>query len=89
MTGTSTIQAVSSTLTGTVLPTLSTVNKVTTYAINITIIDALSPTGMVKIVFPTTITLTITTGCAALTGTSVRSNPVCAYDGTTNSILIS
>lgn len=89
MTGSATIQAVSSTLTGTVIPTLFTVNKVTTYGINITITDGLSPTGMVKIVFPTTITLTITTGCATLVGTSVKSSPTCAYDSTTNTVLIS
>lgn len=89
MTGSATIQAVSSTLTGTVIPTLSTVNKVTTYGINITITDGLSPSGMVKIVFPTTVTLTVTTGCATLVGTSVKTNPTCAYDSSTNSILIS
>jgi len=44
---------------------------------------------MVKIVFPSTITLTITSGCATLVGTSVRSSPTCAYDSTTNSVLIS
>jgi hypothetical protein len=89
MVGYATVQAVTSTLTGVVSPAVSTVNRVTTYSINITITDALTSSGMVKIVFPASITLTLSTGCATLVGTSVRTNPTCVYDSVSNSILIS
>lgn len=89
MVSTRTINAVASLLTGVAAATLTTVNEVTSYRINITTIDPLTYTGMVKITFPGTITPTMTSGCATLIGTSVRTNPTCAYDSSTNSVLIS
>lgn len=86
MVGTTTMKAVASALTGAVAATLTTVNKVTTYRINITTIDPLTSAGMIKITFPSTITPTLTSSCATLSGTSVRTNPTCAYDSTTNTI---
>lgn len=90
MIGYTTIRAVASTLTGSAAATLSTVNKVTTYRINITTVDPLTSSGMVKITFPSTITPTLTSGCATLSGSvgGVRTNPTCAYDGTSNTITI-
>lgn len=53
-----------------------------------TLNDALSSSGMIKITFPTTITPTLATGCATLIGTSVKSTPTCAFDSVTNTITI-
>lgn len=90
MVGYTTINAVASVLTGAAAATLTTVNKVTTYKINITTVDPLTSSGMVKITFPSTITPTLTSGCATLSGSvgGVKTNPTCAFDSTSNTITI-
>ncbi len=88
MIGTGTIRAVASTLTGVAAATLTTVNKITSYKINITITDALSSSGMVQIIFPSTVIPTLSSGCATLIGTSVTSNPTCTFNSGTNTITI-
>lgn len=89
MVGYQTIRAVASTLTGgTVAATLTTVNRVTSYRINVTTTDALLSSGMVMIVFPSTVIPTLSTGCATLIGTSVTTNPTCTFNSATNTITI-
>ena len=78
MTGTGTVQADPSTLSGTVSASISTVSANTTYSINITTLDPLSSDGMVKIIFPSTITPSKTTSCATLIGTNVVTSPTCS-----------
>lgn len=89
MIGYGTIRAIASTLTGTISATLTTVNKITSYKLNIVVNDALTSSGMVKIVFPSTITPTLTTGCATLVGNNVVSSPNCAYDSVSRTMTIS
>lgn len=89
MSGTTTIKAIASTLTGSASALVTTVGKTTSYNINIVMTDGLSSSGMVKIVFPSTIKPTLSTGCATLIGTSVKSSPTCTYDSISNTILIS
>jgi len=88
MVGYQTIRAVASTLTGAVAATLTTVNRVTSYRINVTTTDALLSSGMVMIVFPSTVIPTLSTGCATLIGTSVSTNPTCTFNSATNTIMI-
>lgn len=88
MVGYQTIRAVASTLTGAVAATLTTVNRVTSYRINVTTTDALLSSGMVMIVFPSTVIPTLSTGCATLIGTSVNTNPTCTFNSATNTITI-
>ena len=88
MIGYTTMRAVASNLTGVAAATLTTVNRITTYRINITTTDPLTSAGMIKITFPSTITPTLTSACATLSGTSVRTNPTCAYDSTSNTITL-
>ena len=88
MTGSATVQASASTVSGTIVPSVTTVSANTTYQINITTLDALSATGQVKIIFPTTISPTTTSNCATLSGTNVITSPTCAVSGADNSVLI-
>lgn len=89
MIGYATIKALPSTLTGAAAASLTTVNKITNYNINVTINDALSSSGVVKIVFPSTITPTLATGCATLVGNNVVTSPTCQYDSLSKTITIS
>lgn len=67
----------------------STVNANTSYTFKITLLDAISSAGKIKITFPTTITiLGSSPSCATLTGTGVAIQPVCAYNLVENSITL-
>ena len=56
MTGTATVQADPSTVSGIAVATFKTVWATTSYQIDITTLDPLSSDGMIKIIFPSSIT---------------------------------
>ena len=89
MSGTTTIQAVASALTGTVSAVVSTVNKLTSYSINITITDGLTSAGMIQITFPPTITPTLSANCATLIGNNVINSPTCSFNSVLNTVTLS
>jgi hypothetical protein len=88
MTGSASVQASASTLSGDVSAAISTVWANTSYNFNITITDDLSSAGMIKIYFPDTITPTLSSSCATLSGTGVVSNPTCVYASGDKSITL-
>lgn len=88
MSGSATIQAVTSTLTGSVSAVVATVNKVTNYNINIVITDGLTSAGMIQITFPPTITPTLSSNCATLIGNNVVNSPTCNYNNVLNTITL-
>jgi len=86
MTATQSITAVTNTLIGTVAMALSTVNQPTTYGFSITINDPITSSGQLKILFPSVLSITATTTCAALSGTLMALTPNCSYNPIDNSI---
>lgn len=88
MVGYVTMRAVASALNGSVDFALKTVNKITTYDVNITTVDPLTSSGMIKIRFPNTITPTLTSGFVSLSGSSVNTNPTVSYDNSTNTVTL-
>ena len=88
MTGSASVQASASTLSGDVSAAISTVWANTSYNINITITDDLSSAGMIKIYFPDATTPTLSSSCATLSGTGVVSSPTCVYASGDKSITL-
>lgn len=81
MTGSVTVQAVASTLNASVSAAVSTVWANTTYSFVVNISDSLSSSGTIKIVFPASVTLSITSSnCATLLGLGVNSSPLCTVN---------
>lgn len=76
-TGVATLTALPSALTFTVTPVIETVNTLTAYVFTITLPDPISSTGMIRIVFPLSIGLTISANCASLQGTNVQASGTC------------
>jgi hypothetical protein len=74
MTGTARIQALPSSILGTVSNTIKTVFASTSYIFNITLNDPLSSAGYIKIIFPNEIILPTTLN-GIISGTSLNSNP--------------
>jgi len=73
-----TITCLPSTLSGTVSLASPIVNSITSYSFTITILDALTSTGKIKITFPNQIILkSISSSCAVVTGNSLKSTPNC------------
>lgn len=81
-----TITAVTGELSGLVVPTVSTVNLVTSYDFSITIDDPITSSGIFKITFPTILTVANSTSCASITGTNLASSPICTFNSIENSI---
>lgn len=89
MVGTTTIQAVMSTLTFNVTPSSLTVNQNTSYLFSITISDGILSSGRVKIDFPSTITQAWTSSsCATVTGTNMTTTPTCTLAEGSTSLLL-
>lgn len=79
MTGSNTLQAVISTLSFTLAASSTLVNSNTTYTFNITLLDALSSSGRIKIDFPVTVKPSWGSAtCAALSGSNTSLAPTCA-----------
>ena len=90
MSGSATLQAVASTLSGSVSPKISTVSTNTSYLFTIITNDALSSTGVIKINFPTQLSLSISSAsCAVLSGTGVNNLPTCTVNDIDKSITLS
>lgn len=81
-----TITAVTGALSGSVAPTVSTVNLVTSYDFSITIADPITSSGSFKITFPSILTIANSTSCASIAGTNFASSPVCNFNSIENSI---
>lgn len=89
MIGGSSVTAVTGTLSGTVSLGSTTVWANTSNTFTITISNGLSSSGMIKITFPSTMTLAMTSSsCATLVGTAVVASPFCTINAD-NSITIS
>jgi hypothetical protein len=87
--GYQTITAASTTLSGSLTERGNEiVNKVTTYTFSVTITDALSPTGKLRLKFPTSVQLSAITSttCAQLIGTNLADSPVCTVNPTLKTI---
>lgn len=81
MQGTATLTASSSTLSGNVSMTSTSVNANTSYVFTITTLDALSPTGKIKIILPSAVSiLTSSTTCASVSGAGMAISPVCSFN---------
>jgi hypothetical protein len=79
MIGSGTVQAIMSTLSFTVAATSTLVNLNTSYVFNITIADAISSSGRIKIDFPTSVKPSWSSvNCANVSGTNTTSTPTCA-----------
>jgi hypothetical protein len=90
MFGTTTLTAVSATLTASVIITNSIVWTNTSYTFSITTNNPLTAQGMIRITFPSTVAPPRTqTSCAALLGINLNTLPTCLYDSGSNSITIS
>lgn len=88
-TGTQTLTAIATTLTAIVNVTSLVVNVNTSYTFSITIGDALTSTGKIKIKFPSDlIILTSSTSCASITGVGFSSTPFCTFTSIDNSITL-
>lgn len=89
MTGSSTLTAVSSTLTASVSVANTRVATLTSYTFSITMSNPLSSSGMIKITFPSQVTIsTSASNCATLVGAGVNSLPTCTFEAALNSITI-
>ena len=86
MTSSQVLTAVAGTPSGSVSPTITTVNQVTSYVFSITTTGALTSTGSFKITFPTVLSVANTASCAILSGTNMATGPTCAYASLDNSI---
>jgi hypothetical protein len=87
-TATATLQAVANTLTFTVIPALTEINKNTTYTFSVTTLDPILSSGRININFPTGLGLSFSSsGCAILTGTNISSSVTCSQPTATSLIL--
>ena len=86
MTGTQTITAIAGSLSGSTTATVTTVNIATSYKLSITISNALTSAGQVKVVFPSILSIASSTSCASLSGSNMAVGPTCAYTALDNSI---
>jgi hypothetical protein len=87
--GTQTLTAIATTLTATVSSTSSVVNVNTSYTFSITINDALTSSGKLKITFPPSLTvLASSSTCASVSGVGLSSTPACAYTAIDNTMTL-
>lgn len=89
MYGSTTLTAISGTLSASVSIGSSIVWANTTYTFTLSISNPLSATGIIKITFPSTVTPPRIQNCASILGTNFNTLPSCSYDSGSNSISIS
>jgi hypothetical protein len=89
-TGTQTLTAVATSLTATVNASSLVVNVNTSYTFSITINDALTSSGKLKISLPAALTvLTSSSSCANVSGVGLSSVPFCTFSSIDNTMTIS
>jgi hypothetical protein len=88
-TGSVTLQPIISTsISVSITPTLTTVSQNTSYLFSLTYGDPLSSTGMILITFPSTVTPSFSSSnCASIVGIGFNSNPICSLI-TANTVLL-
>jgi len=90
MTGSTSITAGADVLSATVLPNSNIVWANTIYVFTITLTNPITNTGMIKIIFPHSVTInTNSSTCAVLSGISTNSLPICSINQISNSITFS
>lgn len=88
-TGTQTLSAIATTLSATVNATSSVVNVNTSYTFSITISDSLTSSGKLKIIFPSSLKILVSSSsCASISGVGLSSTPFCTFTAIDNSITL-
>lgn len=83
MIGTTTLTASPSFVTGSVSMNSTSINSNTSYIFNITTLDTISASGMIKIVLPPTVQiLTSSPSCANISVTNISKSPICLFNTT-------
>jgi hypothetical protein len=81
MTGTTTLTALPSKITGSISMLSTVINVNTSYIFNITIYDAITSSGKIKIILPPTITIMATSStCANVNVTNMAVFPTCSFN---------